>query len=81
MNKHVPAFQLEASVRCHVNGTDAEVKASREKTVNTWLTAGIPKSWREKQERSAQKLGGDPESGAYTICWLWMECRWLRCSI
>ena len=41
MNRHVPAFQLEASVRCQVSGTDAEVKASREKTVNAWLAAGI----------------------------------------
>jgi len=35
INKHVPAFQLEASVRCQVRGTDTEVKANREKTVNT----------------------------------------------
>lgn len=41
MNRHVPAFQVEASVRCQVSGTEAEVKAKREKTVNTWLTAVI----------------------------------------
>lgn len=41
MNRHVPAFQVEASVRCQVSGTEAEVKAKREKTVNTWLAAVI----------------------------------------
>jgi len=41
MKRHVPAFQLRASVRCQVRGTEAEVKAKREKTVNAWLTAGI----------------------------------------
>jgi len=41
MKRHVPMFQLRASVRCQVSGTDAEVKAKREKTVKTWLTAGI----------------------------------------
>jgi len=41
INRHVPAFQLEASVRCQVRGTEAEVKAKREKMVNTWLAAGI----------------------------------------
>lgn len=41
MNRHVPAFQLEASVRCQVRGTDADVNANRAKTVNTWLTPVI----------------------------------------
>ena len=41
IKRHVPAFQLEASVRCQVRGTEAEVKANREKMVNTWLAAGI----------------------------------------
>lgn len=41
MNRHVPAFQVEASVRCQVSGTEAEVKAKREKTVKRWLTAVI----------------------------------------
>lgn len=45
MKRHVPAFQEEASVRCQVRGTEAEVKAKREKTVNTWLAAVI---FREK---------------------------------
>jgi hypothetical protein len=45
MNKHVPAFQLEASVRCQVRGTDAEVNAKRAQTVNRWLTAVIFESW------------------------------------
>ena len=44
MNKQVPTFQLRASVRCQVSGTDAEVKAKSEKTVKTWLTAGILES-------------------------------------
>jgi hypothetical protein len=46
MNKQVPAFQLEASVRCQVSGTDAEVNAKRAQTVNKWLTAVIFESWR-----------------------------------
>ena len=41
MNRHVPAPQLEASVRCQVSGTDAEVNAKREKTVNAWFAAVI----------------------------------------
>ena len=41
MKRQVPAFQLRASVRCQVSGTEAEVKANKEKTVKTWLTAGI----------------------------------------
>lgn len=59
MNKHVPAFQLEASVRCQVSGTDAEVKANREKTVNTWLEAVIfSKSERESKREAPGGLGG-----------------------
>ena len=56
INKHVPAFHLEASVRCQVSGTDAEVKANREKTVNTWLTAGILES--QEEQDGGRSVGG-----------------------
>ena len=59
INKHVPAFHLEASVRCQVSGTDAEVKANRENTVNTWLTAGILESQREQDEGRSVGGSGD----------------------
>ena len=58
MNRHVPAFQLEASVRCQVRGTDADVNAKRAKTVNTWLTPVI-------FERS---LRGKGPGRSYTPC-------------
>ena len=51
MKRHVPAFQLEASVRCQVSGTDAEVKANREKTVNAWFAADIVEPQRELERR------------------------------
>jgi hypothetical protein len=57
MNRHVPAFQDEASVRCQVRGTEAEVKAKREKTVNRWLTAVI--FWGEGGEREREPMGGE----------------------
>ena len=60
MSKHVPAPQLEASVRCQVSGTDAEVKAKREKTVNAWLAAVIFQvSERERRIPAASELEGE----------------------
>jgi hypothetical protein len=70
MNRHVPAFQLEASVRCQVSGTDAEVKASREKTVNAWLAAGI-----------LEQDGWGKASGQMSEIWRWGYARlllWIR---
>lgn len=78
MNKHALTFQLEASVRCQVSGIEAEVKAKREKTVNTWLTAVIFESSSKQRGRSAQ-WSQQRELYALCVCVLDNErSRWFR---
>lgn len=71
MNRHVPAPQLEASVRCQVSGTDAEVKAKSEKTVNAWLAAVIFQVSRgdENQREAPGKLEGEALETVWPLRW------------